>query len=140
MQSSFAWVTLESLPSDFHFKLSQNQIGTNKFHWVLPDNDKCKYRINRGNTHIAKYFQGYDVHDDIFFFLLYHDLHVARKVLNFSPVWSVFCAMSWRLNTFSLQLLVQQQYREIDTQVLNVNYMSNSILCLHLSLTSFVSC
>lgn len=72
-------------------KFFQNQIvfrnymfrGTNKFHWILTDRDKCKCTIKSCNVHIEIYFQDYNGHYNQFLFYIM-TFHAARKVCNIS--------------------------------------------------------
>lgn len=152
-------------PQIFHFKFFQNQVvignntfkGTNKFHWMLPNRAKCKYRINRGSDLITKYFQGYNVHYDLFvFYIMTFMLHERFGMFPQSCLkprsteWSSLLSLvlSPQCHILSRGLETEYFFSPItyasavqwDTQVLNIKYMSNSIFYLHFTLASLVSC
>lgn len=146
------------------FKVFQNQIvfgddmfrGTNKFHWILTDRDKCKCTINNCGGHIAKYFQGYSVHHNRFLFYIItfvlqerfvifpssclkpRSADCSSLVLLLGPHYCVLCT---GLETvFLTPIACAAAAVQWDTQELDMKYMSNSIFCLHFTLTPLLSC
>lgn len=59
--------------------------GTNKFHWILTDRDKCKCTLKSCNVHIENYFQGYNVHYNQFLFYIMTFMLQERFVILIFP-------------------------------------------------------